>query len=107
MQLDTLSDKAILAEIGERVSRHRLNLNITQAELSLRAGVGRIVVQRLEGGRGCTLENLIRIARVLGVIEQLDTFLPAPGLSPLQLAKLKGRERLRAVGKRGSKAQKG
>lgn len=100
MPLGAMSDKAILAEIGERVSRQRLNRNITQTDLALQAGVARIVVQRLEGGRGCTLENLIRIARVLGILEQLDAFLQVPELSPLQLAKLKGRERLRAAARR-------
>ena len=97
MQLGTMNDMAILSEIGERISRQRLNRNITQTDLSLQAGVARIVVQRLEGGRGCTLENLIRIARVLGILEQLDAFLQVPELSPLQLARLKGRERVRAA----------
>ncbi len=105
--MGALSDKAILAEIGERINRQRLNINITQTELAKKAGVGRIVVQRLESGRGCNLENFIRIARVLGVIEQLDAFLPPPGLSPLQLAQLKGRERLRAAGRHGGRARKG
>ncbi|MDP2854817.1 MAG: helix-turn-helix transcriptional regulator [Smithellaceae bacterium] len=97
MQLGAMNDKTILTEIGARISRLRLNHNITQTDLALQAGVARIVVQRLEGGRGCTLENLIRITRVLGILEQLDAFLQVPELSPLQLAKLKGRERLRAA----------
>jgi len=92
-----MNDKAILAEIGERISRQRLNRNITQTDLAVQAGVARIVVQRLEGGRGCILENLIRIARALGILEQLDAFLQVPELSPLQLARLKGRERVRAA----------
>jgi len=100
MQFGAMNDKAILSEIGERVSRQRLNRNITQTDLAVQAGVARIVVQRLESGRGCTLENLIRIARVLGMLEQLDAFLQAPELSPLQLAKLKGHERVRAAVRR-------
>ena len=100
MDFRIMSDKAILIELGERVSRQRLNRNITQTDLALQAGVARIVVQRLEGGRGCTLENLIRILRVLELLDELDAFLPEPGLSPLQLAKFRGRERLRAVGRR-------
>lgn len=100
MQFAALHDKAILAEIGERVSRHRLNRNITQTALAAQAGVARIVVQRLEGGRGCTLENLVRIMRALGQLEQLDAFLQSPELSPLQLAKLQGRRRRRAAVRR-------
>ncbi|MEW6364631.1 MAG: helix-turn-helix transcriptional regulator [Acidobacteriota bacterium] len=101
MDYQAMSDKGILATLGERVSRQRLNSNMTQAMLSERAGVSRIVVQRLEGGRGCTLESLIRILRALALLDQLDVFLPEPGLSPIQLAKLKGRARRRASGRRG------
>jgi transcriptional regulator with XRE-family HTH domain len=106
MNFRTMSDNSILAELGERVNRQRLNRNITQTDLAGQAGVARIVVQRLEGGRGCTLENLIRLLRTLGLLDQLDAFLPEPGLSPLQLAKFRGRERLRAVGRRQSLASK-
>ncbi len=100
MDFGNVSDKAILSEIGVRVSRQRLNRNITQVDLARRAGVARIVVQRLEGGRGCTLENFVRVLRTLGLLDQLDAFLPETGLSPLQLAKSRGRQRLRAFGKR-------
>ena len=100
MDFGNMSDKAILSEIGMRVSRQRLNRNITQEDLARRAGVARIVVQRLEGGRGCTIENLIRILRTFGVLDQLDAFLPEAGLSPLQLANFRGRQRLRAYSKR-------
>ena len=100
MNYRAMSDKAILAIIGERAERQRLNQNISQADLARRAGLARIVVQRLEGGRGCTLESMIRILRVLGLLSQVDSFLPEPGLSPIQLAKIKGRERQRASGMR-------
>jgi hypothetical protein len=42
------------------------------------------------------LSLLIRVLRAMGKLSQLDAFLPEPGLSPIQLAKLKGRERQRA-----------
>jgi putative transcriptional regulator len=96
MDFKGMSNIAVLAEIGQRIYRQRLNLNITQIELAHRAGVTRIVVQRLENGLGCNLESLIRVLRPLDCIDQLDTFLPESGISPLQLAKLKGHERVRA-----------
>ena len=98
-----MSDKAILAELGERVHRERLNRNTTQVELSRHAGVARTVVQHLESGNGCSLEGLVRILRALGLLDQLDAFLPDPGPSPLQLAKLHGKQRRRASGQRGGK----
>ena len=101
MNFDAMSDKAILAELGERLSRRRLNRNMTQEELAVASGVARRLVQRLEGGQGCSLENLMRILRALGMLGQLDAFLPESEISPLQMARTRGRERLRASGRRG------
>lgn len=96
MNFKTLNDKEILSVLGERVKRQRLNQNITQIELSKKSGIARIVIHRLENGLGCKLENVIRILRSLQLLDQLDLFLPEPGVSPIQLAKLKGHERQRA-----------
>jgi len=106
MSMETMSDKAILGELGNRLQRERLNRNMTQAELALKAGVSLRSLQYLETGRPCTLASLIKILRAMGNLAALDAFFPEPGLSPVQLARLKGRERQRAsspVGKRGKK----
>lgn len=102
MKRETLSDKAVLGEIGRRLQCHRLNLNLSQSEVATKAGVSRRALQKLEGGQSCTLATLVRLLRSLGRLDALDTLLPEPGLSPIQLAKLKGRERKRA-GKRRKK----
>ena len=99
MDFKTMSNKAVLAEIGGRISRQRLNRNITQADLARRAGVSRIVVQRIESGSGSTFENLVRVLRILGLLDNLDVFVPDTGPSPIQLVELRGRERIRAAGK--------
>lgn len=100
MGFGELSGKAALMLLGSRVQRERLNRNLTQAELAARAGIGTRTVRYLEAGRQTTVETLIRILRALGKLDALDALLPEPGLSPLQLAKLKGRERKRAGGRR-------
>ena len=105
MDFRGMTNKAILGVLGERVNRQRLNQNITQAELSKQAGVGRIVVHRLESGLGCNLESFLRVLRALNLLEQLNTFLPEPGPSPIQLAKLKGHARQRASGKHRKKGR--
>ena len=104
---DEMNDSAILDLLGERVKQERLNQNITQAELAQRAGINRIVLTSLENGRGCTLANMIRILRILGRTGQLDLFLPEPGVSPVQLAKLSGQQRREASGRRGRPTEKG
>lgn len=101
MNLAGASDAAILSIVGERIRTERLNQNRTQMEVAKAGGVGVIVIKRLENGQGCLLGNLIRILRSLGKIDQLDALLPEPGISPLELARLSGRHRKGASGRRG------
>ena len=98
MNLNTMSPAAISLELGQRLKRARLNTDITQAELAKRTGLNRRTILNAEKGK-VQLENLIAILAALDLINQLNTFLPDQQLSPLQLAKLKGRERKRASGK--------
>jgi putative transcriptional regulator len=96
MNLNSMSEKAILNELGSRIQRERLNQNMPQNELAIKAGISRKSLQNLESGHPCTTSLLLRILRVMGKLEALDAFLPKPGFSPIQLAKLKGHERQRA-----------
>ena len=101
MNLAGASDAAILSEIGHRIRTERLNQNRTQVEIAKAAGIGLRVIERLEKGQGCLLGNLVRILRALGKIDQIDALLPEPGVSPLELARLSGRQRMGASGSRG------
>ena len=105
MNFDVITDQSALKELGRRVQIQRLNLNLSQTQVAGKAGVSRRALQHLESGRVCTLVLLIRVLRALGKMDALDAFLPEPGLSPLQLAKLKGRERKRAGGMRQKKGK--
>lgn len=106
MSITEMSDRAAMALIGERIQKERLNQNLTQHELAVRAGIGARTVRSLEAGQKSTVETLIRALRALGRLATLDAFLPEPGPSPLQLAKLQGRERQRATGRRRVIAKK-
>ena len=105
MIFDSMNNHAVLKEIGVRVRRERLNQNLTQEALSQRSGVSRRLVLDLERGKGCGLNSFIEILRTLRKLNQLDTFLPNPGVSPLQLAKLRGKERQRASRPRTKKSK--
>ncbi len=91
-----MSDRAVLREIGRRLKRKRLDKNLTQQTLADMAGLSRTTISDLERGAPAGLLTVIQILRVLGGLEELDAFLPDPGLSPLQLARLKGHQRQRA-----------
>lgn len=100
MDLYTLSDSVIAQQLGARLKAIRLQRNVTQRELADAATLSLNTIKALEDGRG-KLATLIAVLRELGSLEQLDSLLPAVLVSPLQLARMHGRERQRASGKRG------
>ncbi|MDB4500602.1 helix-turn-helix domain-containing protein [Akkermansiaceae bacterium] len=98
-------DDASLEEtIGHRIKRHRLDLNISQVELSDKAGVARRTITSVENGKGCTLSTLIRLLRAMDKLDLLSSLFQEPEMTPRQL-KLKqhGKEQRR---KYASKPQK-
>lgn len=94
-----MSAAALAEGLGERLKLARLNQDLTQAQLAERAGVSRKAVLYAEKGKA-PLEVFIALLQALNLVSQLDHFLPAQPLSPLQLAKLQGQRRQRASGKR-------
>jgi transcriptional regulator with XRE-family HTH domain len=91
------TDEAILAELGGRLAKIRLDRNLTQAELATQAGVSKRTVERLETGAVATqLSGFIRVCRVLDVIERFELLVPEPMPSPVAQLKLAGRKRQRA-----------
>ena len=96
-----LNDDVILESLGERIAAIRLSLNLTQEELAEEAGLGVRTLQRLESGESATrLSGFLRVCRVLGLLENLDTFVPEPPQSPMELLKYRGHQRQRATGSR-------
>lgn len=104
MDFYTLSDKAILAELGHRLRRLRLRKNITQQALAEATTVSVKTIKSLEAGHG-KLATLVAVLRELGALDQLDHLIPDVTVSPLQLAKRQGKVRERASGQRGQDDQ--
>jgi len=93
---DSLADEAILAELGERITRRRLALQLTQAALAEEAGVAKRTLERVEAGETAQMSTIIRIFRVLDFLPALDQALPESKPGPLEVMKRKGKERQRA-----------
>jgi len=98
MKISSLSDSSILEELTQRIRQRRLNLNLTQEQVADKSGLHRQTIKNFEAGKNASLLTLIQILRVFGDLGSLDKFLPDPGVSPIQLLKLKGKERERASG---------
>ena len=91
-----LTDNAVLAELGRRLARTRLQRNMPQEALAKEAGVSVPTVQRIERGQPAEVRSLIRVMRVLDLLGSLDSAVPQPLPSPIDQLKLQGRDRQRA-----------
>jgi putative transcriptional regulator len=106
MHLDEiLTDAAVLAELGSRLERHRLERNWTQAELAAEAGVGQATVQRAERGQSVQMTSMIKLLRALELLAGLD--LAIPESIDLPIARLEREQRGRRRRARGRRGQPG
>lgn len=90
------NDLVILEDFGRKIGRHRLDLNLTQAMLAEQAGVSKRTVERVEAGGSVQLTSLVRILRVLDLLDAFLGLVPQSPVSPMELLKMKGKERKRA-----------
>ncbi len=89
-----------LPEFGSRIARFRVHAGLTQAQLADQVGVGKRTVERLESGGSIQSASLLRILGVLGLQEGLLALFPDDKPRPMDLLKLKGKERQRASTKK-------
>lgn len=101
-----MSDAAIVKQIGGYVKQVRLQQNITQAQLSERAGLNRWTISQIENGESITLMSLLQILRALDSLYVLDAFEISDEISPLEYAKLKKQKKKRARNKTTNKPNK-
>jgi putative transcriptional regulator len=106
MDLYSLTDKGIEEELGGRIRALRLRKNITQKELAEATTLSLNTIKSLESGSG-KLSTLIAVLRELGALDHLNSFIPETSISPIQLAKMQGKGRVRASGERLKGKSKG
>jgi transcriptional regulator with XRE-family HTH domain len=69
-QLATAAE--VCAELGARLRARRLAENLTQHQMAARAGVSVNTIKKLEGTGQVNLQNLVRVAIVLSVVDELE-----------------------------------
>ena len=87
-----LTTTQIEQEIGRRLKRRRLELNLSQEGAALHSGLSRRTITSVEHGHGATLATVIELLRALDGLDVLENLLPNPGPSPLALARLQMQE---------------
>lgn len=99
LEWTSLSDKAIISSIGNYLKHQRLQQNKTQSQIAEAAGINRWTMSQIEKGEAISLTSLIQILRALNLLNVLDKFKIETQISPIDLAKLEKKKRLRARNK--------
>lgn len=100
----TLSDSAVLEELGRRVAHRRVEAGFTQEELAREAGVSKRTVERLEAGNSVQLTSFVRLLRTLGVLAGFEALLPPATPGPMDLLRRGGqRQRVKSGAKPAAK----
>jgi len=81
------TDREIMAELGRRLGRLRESAGLTRVEAAARTGLARRTVHRAEAGENPTLATLLRLLRLYGRLEGLESFIPDSDISPMALLK--------------------
>ncbi|MDR2622536.1 MAG: helix-turn-helix transcriptional regulator [Dysgonamonadaceae bacterium] len=92
----SMSNEAILRMLGTQLRQIRLNKNLSQTKLGKSAGLSRSTIIDIENRGMGTMSSFIQILRVLEKIEILNQFITEAPVSPIQIARLRGKTRKRA-----------
>lgn len=96
MSFYSITNERIAVKIGERIEQLRLERNMTQQEVADEVGISRVSYAKLESGEAKFI-NMIATLRVLGQLELVENFVPESSFSPMELLKMKGKQRQRAT----------
>ncbi len=91
----SMTDQAIAKEIGQRIEQLRLEANISQELIAEELGITTKTYRSLKDGKG-KFETIIGVLRILNRLDLVDRFIPETPFSPMELMKLKGKQRQRA-----------
>jgi transcriptional regulator with XRE-family HTH domain len=83
LQYKSLSE--LQQELGRRLRQLRLARNLEQRTVAEKAGIARASLQNLEGGRGSSVQTLLRTLKALNHLEGIEILAPEPTVNPLAL----------------------
>lgn len=81
---NTTTEEKIIAELGSRLTKQRLQAGFTQAALAEKAGVSKRTIERIESGSSIQLSTLIQVLRVFQLLDGLNEVLPEKRSAPIK-----------------------
>ncbi|PXB98095.1 XRE family transcriptional regulator, partial [Pseudomonas aeruginosa] len=72
MNLSLIKPDEVVKLLCTRLRQERLSQQMTQAEVAARAGVGVGTLSNLEAGRSVAFDSVVRVAMVLGRLNELE-----------------------------------
>lgn len=99
------NNAAILKELGARIKRGRIDMGISQEDFAGKAGISVRTLSLAENGGDLRTGSLLRILRVMGYLENLDTLIPELEFNPEDYLAL-GKKRQRVSGKTKERERK-
>lgn len=85
---DFLRPHEIAKELGQRLQKHRLKQNKSQAQIAKHIGVSTPTISNLENGRNTSLETFISAVVALGLTKELEDIFKSNVLTISQLEQL-------------------
>ena len=86
-----MTTKSVMNEFAERIKQYRINMQMTQAELSKKTGISIRNIVRIEKGEDTQFSNIIKILYVLHLQNNLDLVIPDNSMRPTKNKKNRSR----------------
>lgn len=96
-RFNELSAPLIIRELGIRYKSYRIEMELTQKELSDMTGVSVQTIRRFENGESGSMDfaNFIELLRAVGLVSNLDETLPELPISAALLAAFDNKKKQR------------
>jgi len=90
-----LSPGELQTVFGKQLQELRISKNLDQITTAEKAGISEKALRNLEGGRGSSVETLVRVLKALDSLDGMQLLAPKPSVSPLALLRHSGAPRRR------------
>ena len=82
--VEVITPQSVAQKLAEKEKTNRKQMKLTQKELSVRSGVSYASVRRFENSGEISLFSLLKIANVLGVLEDFNALFTRKAITSLK-----------------------